>query len=42
LKDVKRNNTEVRYRIHRIIKEKVTLDDLDMFKRKLENYAGTI
>ena len=42
LKEVKRNNTEVRYRIHRIIKEKVTLDDLDMFKRKLENYAGTI
>lgn len=42
LKEVKRNNNEVRYRIHRIIKEKVTLDDLDMFKRKLEDYAGTI
>ena len=42
LKEVKRNNNEVRYRIHRIIKEKVTLDDLDMFKRKLEEYAGTI
>ena len=26
LKEVKRNNNEVRYRIHRIIKEKVTLD----------------
>lgn len=42
LKEVKRNNNEVRYKIHRIIKEKVTLDDLDMFKRKIENYAGTI
>lgn len=41
LKEVKRNNNEVRYKIHRIIKEKVTLDDLDMFKRKLEDYAGT-
>lgn len=40
LKEVKRNNTEVRYRIHRIIKEKVMLDDLEMFKRKLEDYAG--
>lgn len=36
------NNTETRYRIHRIIEEKVTLDDLDMFKRKLLDYAGTI
>ena len=42
LKEVKRNNDEVRYRIHRIIKEKVTLEDLDMFKKKLEEYAGTI
>lgn len=42
LREVKRNNDEVRYRIHRIIKEKVTLEDLDMFKKKLEEYAGTI
>lgn len=41
LKEVKRNNGEIRYKIHRIIKEKVTLDDLDLFKRKLEDYAGT-
>ena len=42
LKEVKRSGDEVRYRIHRIIKEKVTLEDLDMFKNKLEEYAGTI
>ena len=42
LKEVKRNNDEVRYKIHRIIKEKVTLEDLDAFKKKLEEYAGTI
>ena len=29
LKEVKRNGDEVRYKIHRIIKEKVTLEDLD-------------
>ena len=42
LKEFKRNNDEVRYKIHRIIKEKVTLEDLDAFRRKLEEYAGTI
>lgn len=42
LKEVKRNGNEVRYRIHRIIKEKVTLEDLDMFMKKLDEYAGTI
>ena len=42
LKEVKRNGDEVRYRIHRIIKEKVTLEDLDTFKKKLEEYARTI
>ena len=42
LKEVKRNGDEVRYKIHRIIKEKVTLEDLDAFKKKLEEYAGTI
>ena len=42
LKEVKRNNDEIRYRIHRIIKEKVTLEDLDLFKNKLEGYAGTV
>lgn len=42
LKEVKRNGDEMRYKIHRIIKEKVTLDDLNAFKNKLKEYAGTI
>lgn len=42
LKEVKRNGDEVRYKIHRIIKEKVTLEDLEAFKKKLEEYAGTV
>lgn len=42
IKEVKRNNDEVRYKIHRIIKEKVTLDDLDKFKKTLEEYANAI
>ncbi len=42
LKEVKRNNDEIRYKIHRIIKEKVTLEDLDLFKKKLDEYADTI
>ena len=42
LKEVKRNNDEIRFKIHRIIKEKVTLEDLDLFKKKLDEYADTI
>lgn len=42
LKEVKRSGDEVRYKIHRIIKEKVTLEDLDAFKQKLAEYAGTV
>lgn len=42
LKEVKRSNDEIRYKIHRIIKEKVTLEDLDTFKKNIEEYAGTI
>lgn len=42
LKEVKRNGDDVRYKIHRIIKEKVTIEDLDLFKKKLDEYAGTI
>ncbi len=33
-------NSEIRYKIHRIIKEKITLDDLNEFKKKL-NDDGT-
>lgn len=42
LKEIKRNNDEIRFKIHRIIKEKVTLQDLDTFKKKLEDYARAI
>lgn len=39
LVETKRNETEVRYKIHRIIKEKITLDDLQEFKNKLQEYV---
>lgn len=42
LKRIKQNNDEIRYKIHRIIKEKVTIDDLYKFKQNLEDYASTI
>ena len=42
LKEIKRNNDDVRYKIHRIIKEKVTLEDLDEFKKKMKEYDGSI
>ena len=42
LEERKRNNDEVIYRIHRIIKEKVTLEDIVAFKKKLEEYANSI
>lgn len=42
LRETKRTNDEVRYRIHRIIKEKVTIEDLDLFKKKLEEYVNSI
>ena len=33
---------DVRYQIHRIIKEKITLDTLQEFNEKLKAYVGTI
>ena len=39
LVETKRNDIEVRYKIHRIIKEKITLDDLQEFKTKLQEYV---
>jgi len=39
LVETKRNDAEVRYKIHRIIKEKITLDDLQEFKNKLQEYV---
>lgn len=38
LVEPKHQEGEKRYRIHRIIKEKVTLDDLSDFKNQLSNY----
>lgn len=38
LVEPKHQEGEKRYRIHRIIKEKVTLDDLSDFKNQLNNY----
>ncbi|GHT15364.1 hypothetical protein AGMMS4956_15140 [Bacteroidia bacterium] len=32
-------DNEIRYQIHRIIKEKITLDDLQEFKNKLQEYV---
>ena len=40
LKEVWNGNNDTRYVIHRIIKEKVTLDDLDLFRQKLAEYVG--
>jgi len=42
LKEIKNNEGEARYKIHRIIKEKVTLDTLNEFKEKLKNYVESI
>lgn len=39
LKEVKKMENETRYKIHRIIKEKITLNDLQEFKNKLQEYV---
>jgi hypothetical protein len=39
LNEVKRSGNEIRYKIHRIIKEKITLDDLQDFKNKMLEYV---
>jgi len=36
LKEIKKTDNEIRYQIHRIIKEKITLNDLQEFKNKLQ------
>ncbi len=41
LREITNRNNDSRYMIHRIIKEKVKLDDLYLFKQKLEEYVGT-
>jgi hypothetical protein len=42
LKEISKKDNETRYQIHRIIKEKVTLDVLHEFKLKLEAYVKPI
>lgn len=42
LKELDSSQNEKRYRIHRIIKEKITFDDLNRFKRALEEYVGKL
>lgn len=41
LVDTKQSETNPRYKIHRIIKEKVTLNDLIDFKKQIEEYYAT-
>lgn len=40
LREISKKNNETKYQIHRIIKEKITLDILQNFKTKLQEYAG--
>lgn len=42
LKEINKKNTETKYQIHRIIKEKITLDILQNFKTKLEEYVESV
>lgn len=42
LKEINKKDNETRYQIHRIIKEKVTLDILHEFKLKLESYVKPV
>ena len=42
LNEIDKNEFETKYQIHRIIKEKVSLDQLQEFKNKLETYVESI
>lgn len=42
LKEVSNKDNETKYQIHRIIKEKITLDILQEFKNKLQEYVESI
>ncbi len=42
LKEVSTKDNETKYQIHRIIKEKITLDILQEFKTKLQEYVESI
>ncbi len=42
IKEASTNESEKKYRIHKIIKEKITLDDLKEFKQNLQRYVESI
>ena len=42
LKVVSEKDNETKYQIHRIIKEKITLDILQEFKKKLQEYVESV
>lgn len=42
LKEISKKDNETRYQIHRIIKEKITLDVLQDFKAKLQEYVESV
>lgn len=42
LKEVSKKDNETKYRIHRIIKEKITLDILQDFQIKLKEYVESV
>jgi len=42
LKEISKKDNETKYRIHRIIKEKITLDILQDFKTKLQEYVESV
>jgi len=42
LKEINKKDNETKYQIHRIIKEKITLDILQDFKTKLQEYVESI
>jgi len=42
IKEANTNESEKKYKIHKIIKEKITLDDLKEFKQNLQRYVESI
>lgn len=42
LKEISKKDNEIKYQIHRIIKEKITLDILQDFKTKLQEYVESV
>jgi hypothetical protein len=42
LKEISKKDNETKYQIHRIIKEKITLDILQDFKAKLQEYVESV